>query len=680
MTQVQEDALYEYLLERREPFLLKDVTATVRAQDSSNFGRLSAEISRLIKENRLAFNIGSNRWITRAGCFTGSKFVINPTKDELVNGILIPGHRFIPFASPIRMQKEYTCLWKGKEIPFIDTEASPDDLYPYYSIFGDEFSPQLIARESPQNEAAYNADPYEEPLEVSIKTFDMRSFYRESLFVPGDNLVLTLIDWRNSVFEVEHIPASRWDKDELVKWFTIAESGFRMSFEKVGPNCTIEEQVAWAFFYGGIRMRTVPAYSLESFLYEKTDKIETVPFGIESRFWFAGKEIPDFTKLEGIQTQSDQTPIEKILLHNDIPISEYVIQSYVYDALFRKDTEVSAIVDRIVPPSIRMRSWNLEVLVSYVVETFQEFKDNYSVFTDKKTGPLRQRVAELHTAVIDLAARIRKGDINHTWLPKHAFTVLSQIQNHAATLLEDLISDDESFEYDITAIENSLDSMIDTYEEIKEMIEKSLDNYRYSNITLVKHDAEPDFVWRTVQIGIGGTDVWRRMVLPQTIQLLDLHKLIQALFGWTGIYAHRFVFEYRANADFLDKNNCIKRHLTIADLAGNGFSEVAYEYGMCWTIKIIILAAYNAGKNESIRCVAGESAAPPEKLEGPLRFRRFITSFNSHNKEERKTARMHLGENFNSGFFDINECNAQIKHITSKLQQHFNSINSKGKI
>ncbi|MDR2467341.1 MAG: plasmid pRiA4b ORF-3 family protein, partial [Spirochaetaceae bacterium] len=69
------------------------------------------------------------------------------------------------------------------------------------------------------------------------------------------------------------------------------------------------------------------------------------------------------------------------------------------------------------------------------------------------------------------------------------------------------------------------------------------------------------------------------------------------------------------------------------------------------------------------RCVAGEYAAPPERIEGPLRFRRFISALDSHNDEERRGAQLHLGSDFQKDFFDLNQCNIQIKHVIAQIGQ-----------
>jgi len=100
---------------------------------------------------------------------------------------------------------------------------------------------------------------------------------------------------------------------DLDKWQKAAETGFENSFAELGPGASTEEQIAFAYWYGGQRMREVPAYSLEEFLYEKTNRIDTVPYGIETRFWFAGKEIPDCSNLQNYTVPPDRTIIENIL-------------------------------------------------------------------------------------------------------------------------------------------------------------------------------------------------------------------------------------------------------------------------------------------------------------------------------------------------------------------------------
>jgi hypothetical protein len=653
MTETQEDALYEFLEYSRDPFTLNEVVGFVRLLDFSRNKRLGEEVAAFIDSQNLAFRMGSGRWLSRRGCFESLSFVISPTRSELLNGILVPGHRCVPFANPALMPQEYRFSYRGKEIPFTAIEGPPEEFYPYYTVFGEEYAPQYVAKDNPGNETAFNSDPYEDPPDVSVQALDMRNLYRELGFVPGDRFVARALDWKEGIFGLERVGKDEWAQADLDAWLEAAEAGFEGSFKLLGPGGTTEEQVAYAYWYGGQRMRDVPAYSLEDFLYERTDRIETVPYGIETRFWFAGKEIPDRGGLEQLPVQ---TPIEAILGRSGVPISEYVVQSYVWDALYRRDKDLSALMGRVIPPTVSMEDRDRKIVAGYLAELFADFEPLYSPFKDSGMGPIRQRMAELHTAVIDLAARLRKGGINAAWLPKHTFIILSQVQGHASGVLEDLDTDDGPPDEELDAMDNSLDSMIETYEDIKELIDDALDSFRQNNLSVVKVARQEDSLeWRIVQVSLGGTDVWRRIVLPDNCRLKELHGIIQALLGWKGEYPYRFALDEAASPDRLDLD------LSLGDLLEQGGSALLYEYGSKWTVKVLFLSRHEG--DPKVRCVAGAASAPPEYVDGPMRFRRYIVALDQGAEAERKLALRELGQGFDPEAFDLDACNRRLASV-----------------
>jgi hypothetical protein len=458
---------------------------------------------------------------------------------------------------------------------------------------------------------------------------------------------------------------------ELYAWQEAAEAGFEESFNSLGPGETTEEQIAYAYWYGGKRMRDVPAYSLEDFLYEQTDRIEITPYGIETRFWFAGKEIPD--RKEGFLEPSDrglqfhnESPAEEILNRSGAPISDYVVQSYIWDALYRRDKDIGALIKRIVPPTVMMEDEDREYLTEFVTELLVEFEPLYSPFRDAGMGPIRQRMGELHTAVIDLAARLHKGDINTSWLPKHTFIILSQIQSHAAGVLEELNTDPPPSGDELDAMDDSLDSMIETYEDIKELIEDSLDNFRQNNLSVVKYTKRDEGIeWRIVQVSLGGTDVWRRIVLPETCRLRELHRIILALLGWKGEYPYHFALDEQGGSFSSGRGQAGRVDLDFprGELDLRGGNSLLYDYGSKWTVKILFLSRYEAEEKPSIRCVAGAASAPPEYIDGPMRFRRYIVALEKGAEAERKLALRELGQNFDPNAFDMDACNRSLASI-----------------
>jgi hypothetical protein len=485
----------------------------------------------------------------------------------------------------------------------------------------------------------------------------MRNIYRETSFVPGDRFVARTRDWKAGIFELERVGKDEWSQADLYAWFEAAEGGFEDSLALLGPGTSTEEQIAYAYWYGGKRMRDVPAYALEDFLYEKTDRIETVPYGIETRFWYAGKEIPDNKDMEDVSPLPDQTMVEDILFRRKIPVSEFVVQSYARDALFRNDGDIPHLINRIVPPVIHLDEGEWDLLADYISDALEEFGGTYTLFTDRGMGPIRQRAGELHTAVVDLFTRLHKGDIDSSWLPKHTFIVLSQIQGHTAGLLEDLDTDEPPPEAELEAMDNTLDSMIETYEDIKELIEDALDNFRRNNLSVVRNPRAADAGdkdWRTVQISIGGIDVWRRVAVSESSRLKDIHRIIQIILDWKDHFPYRFSIGL---PDGLPGRKTMDEKTRIEDLTAQGVTELAYEYGTKWTIRIIILSRYEAGPGEVIRCVAGAGAAPPELVEGPLRFRKLLAALEKGNGPEKQAARHELGENFDPGLCDMERYN-----------------------
>ncbi|MDR1388663.1 MAG: plasmid pRiA4b ORF-3 family protein [Treponema sp.] len=655
MTINQEDALYDFLENVTEPFSLDDVTAFIRMVEPKRRGQLSGEISAFIESRQMAFPLGRKHWISRRGVFEPASFVITPTRLEIANGILIPGHRCVPWANPVLLPQEYCFRRAGKVIPSTTTEAEPEEFYPFYTLFGEEYAPQYVARDNPKNEEAYNADAYEDPPEVSIHTIDMRNVYRECSFVPGDSFVVKTADWKEGIFDLE-VEKNTWNKDDLDQWIAAAESGFLQSFQYLGAAASTEEQIAFAVWFGGERLRQVPAISMEEFLYDKTDRIGTAPYGIETRFWYAGKDIPDRRDLEGIRSLPDRTVTEEMLLRLGVPVSEYVVQSYVRDDLFRsssksQDAELpfaERIIDRIIPFPAAMGR-DREYLASYIADVRREFEETYSPFVDGPMGALRQRVAELHTAVTALAARIQKSDINPSWLPNHTFIILSQIQGHAASVLEDLGGNEAPPAAELDVMENSADSMIETYEDIRDLINEALSSYRKNNLSLLDKNADWENHWYTVQISLGGTDVWRRLVLPGSATLRELCTIMQNLFGFKdaeGVFS-------AVNSGPEDAK--LEEELNIHDVRRQGSSEFLCEFGPKWTVKIIILYRYQSHPGERISCVAGEGAAPPRFIDGPLRFRRFISAI-ERNEEERS---------YDPERFDLESCNKSIRGLVT---------------
>ena len=675
MTLQQEDAIYDFLDIMSDPFDLDMIMAYIRFVTTRLSGLSGEEVSFFLNNRRLAFNMGKKKWMSRRGFFENLQFVICPSRLELLNGILIPGHRCVPFANPNLLPHEYGFQWKGEDIPKTTTEGDPEEFYPYYSIYGEEYAPQYVARDNPENEQAFFSDPYDDPQEVSIHTFDMRNIYRETSFVPGDRFIVRTVDWNKGVFSLEKADQKDFSREDLYAWLMAAEKGFLNSINYIGPGSSTDEQIAYAYWYGGERMIQVPAYSLEEFLYEKTDNIEITHYGIETRFWHAGREINDMKKLDGIQPRPGKTPIEKLLYVKKIPLSAFVLEAFIRDLFYRGELNssslLSSLTDRIIPKAAIKKTRERKILEDYIKEELHKLHANYSPFINQEINPIRQRAGELLTAIIDLAIRLDNENMDPSWLPKQTYIILSQILSHAVNIMEDMDTDEtikqknqhsdsiKSEVYkdiELQALDNSIDSMIETYEDIKSQIEESLENYRKNRFSIVKTEENDKGEW-LIQLGIGGTEVWRRIILPEHLRLDDIHNIIQMVFGWKNTLQYYFSAE-----------TILDGKLSLKELGDKKLIEILYEYGSKWTVKIMLLTRYSIDTEKPVRCVAGENAAPPEAINGPLRFRRFISALSSINinNEERQKASIELGRDFKQDYYNLDALNRELSLIMEK--------------
>jgi hypothetical protein len=294
-------------------------------------------------------------------------------------------------------------------------------------------------------------------------------------------------------------------------------------------------------------------------------------------------------------------------------------------------------------------------------------------------GPIRQRAGELHTAVIEFAAGLRSDSINTAYLPQHTFIILSQVQSHAANLLDDLDTDEIPSKAELATIENALDGIIDTYDELKERIAEALDNFRHTNISVVKDvRGTGAYRGRLLQISIGGTNVWRRVVVPETCRLALVHRIIQTVFGWPDAFPFRFTlntlpFTDKGEADKLERLERFEKAepegldlaLSIRDFIKRGLTEALCEYNVLWTIKVLILSPQES--QQPLSCIAGSGAAPPARVRGPLRFKKDLFVIAAGNMADKQAAIQDLGEDFDPDFFDLQQCKQQLEALWKKV-------------
>lgn len=120
--------------------------------------------------------------------------------------------------------------------------------------------------------------------------------------------------------------------------------------------------------------------------------------------------------------------------------------------------------------------------------------------------------------------------------------------------------------------------------------------------------------------------IWRRILMPGSMTLADLHRAIQAAMGWYDCHLHDFDVngsrygDPRHTDDFDDDDVTDESRLRLSALVRSGVTRFryTYDYGDRWEHEILIEKAPPAGPARDLpACVAGKRNCPPEDCGGP---------------------------------------------------------------
>ncbi|WP_194907044.1 plasmid pRiA4b ORF-3 family protein [Catenulispora rubra] len=160
--------------------------------------------------------------------------------------------------------------------------------------------------------------------------------------------------------------------------------------------------------------------------------------------------------------------------------------------------------------------------------------------------------------------------------------------------------------------------------------------------------------------------VWRRVLVPASIRLDRLHRVLQAALGWTDSHLHVFTLgEARyglPDPDFAE--DTIAEHtIRLADIAKSG-TVIGYEYdfGDGWEHRILVEATLPPEPATAYpRCVDGAAACPPEDCGGTWGYRNLRETLAGPAAEDHQDTLDWLGiddaRQFDAAAFDVDAAN-----------------------
>jgi hypothetical protein len=159
--------------------------------------------------------------------------------------------------------------------------------------------------------------------------------------------------------------------------------------------------------------------------------------------------------------------------------------------------------------------------------------------------------------------------------------------------------------------------------------------------------------------------VWRRFLVPITIDLPLLHVTLLFGMGWQGGHIHEFVIgrdKYgptdMAELDYIaDEEN-----VTLRDALGakRTFTYV-YDYGDDWRHKVKVEKIVTLDTPiDTGMCIGGENACPPEDVGGPPGYEEFLAALADPKHPEHRDLKQWIGGSFDPTAFSVAEANERL--------------------
>lgn len=164
--------------------------------------------------------------------------------------------------------------------------------------------------------------------------------------------------------------------------------------------------------------------------------------------------------------------------------------------------------------------------------------------------------------------------------------------------------------------------------------------------------------------------IWRRILTKPDITLLDFHKMIQTVMGWTNSHLHQFVkgekcyspenFDDGFELEVMNDSRKVK----LNSLLKNEKDKIKYEYdfGDGWRHEIILEKILPANKTVEIpSCIGGKGNCPPEDCGGIWGYEQIKEVLSNPKHKQYKETTNWLGGKFDPDFFDMEEVNKTLK-------------------
>lgn len=485
--QFSEDlAVDAFLRSYQHPFTLKDFR---REMSRSGYVLSQKEGEDYLAESPYVFYVKEGEFVTRAAAFTDRFFSFTVTPDEIKNKMFIPGHRFMPFVDEMQNPAAWTFVYDGKILPRRIGEFRKEIVLDLNLLYGEEYETQYIASDPAMADYDLSDYDFELPPRIKVTGCDISSFIDTIGFTSGDRILCRVINWDKGIIEVfprhkiqkgnSTVTIEYSDRERLL-WNDLFEKSLIKVIEREGPCTTIEEQLAFAFFDNLDGLCTVNCDSVENYLaYSK--KIDLELFGVETRLWYMGHDVPAVGSWNNVKLSKDVTKFSDLTFR----IPPHILDSYIRDFEYSRQTDISVLIKRMFPENFVLNQQERDYVLLHIDGRHAIIKKEYNYFADYPVGQIRQKALLLYGRVVSLVYDVETSTASFDQFPQNELVILSQLFTHLNRILESIEANPDAAVEDLPTLDLSLEGMEYNFEDIEDVLRYTIDTEKRNSFKII---------------------------------------------------------------------------------------------------------------------------------------------------------------------------------------------------
>ena len=469
-----EKALSQFLRTFDRPFTTTEINLLLKP-----YGEKATveEIDEFLRADDRVFALEGHYYMTHAGVFNGMFFSFVPTAKELEQKLFIPGDRCIPFADSEILSSQLKFIYNDRILPKKIMTTDCNTAREFFTFFGDEYASQYIAADPINNKTEIANNNFELPSKINLTGISLEKVISDFNFHKGDRILCRMVDWDQGIIEIFPILNHRKTilelNEEIGKiklWNENLENELLGSFDKMGPCSSMEQQLSFAFLEHRKELCTPACGSIHEFL-NTTKKISMELFGVETRLWKKGEDVPAVGKWNREMLGSG---LEACLPALQPPAC--LLDCIIKDRLFnKKEIEPEEILKDFLPEEMEISKEEEEFITLQIIKRSDILREHYNWLADFPVASLRHKALGLFAKVQNLVFDIDGAGEKIERFPQQELVILSQLFAHAARILDMLSNENECKDDDRDALKLSLEGMEMNFEDICPELRNALD-------------------------------------------------------------------------------------------------------------------------------------------------------------------------------------------------------------